>query len=130
VADVRAPTPSAAAEMAVADRREVLRQLDDIAARLAGGLGGRTRLAAERLARTADRLQVAMEAVLRRERHRADRLAAQLDALSPLRILERGYAVPVAPDGRVLKRRADFAPDTRFRLRVADGDVAARVESS
>ena len=130
VADLRAPTPSAAAEMAVADRREILRQLDDIAARLAGGLTGRTRIAAERLARTADRVQGAMEAVLRRERHRADRLAAQLDALSPLRILDRGYAVPVDPDGRVLKRRADFRPGEAFRLRVADGDVGARVESS
>lgn len=130
VADLRAPTPSAAAEMAVADRREVLRQLDDIAARLAGALSGRTRVAAERLARTGDRLQGAMEAVLRRERHRADRLAAQLDALSPLRILDRGYAVPVDPDGRVLKRRADFRPGASFRLRVADGDVGARVESS
>jgi exodeoxyribonuclease VII large subunit len=115
--------------MAVADRREVLRQLDDLGARLAGGLGSRTRLAAERMARTADRLQVAMEAVLRRGRHRADRLGAQLDALSPLRILDRGYAVPVAPDGRVLKRRADFEPGAPFRLRVADGDVGARVES-
>jgi exodeoxyribonuclease VII large subunit len=129
VADLRAPTPSAAAEMAVADRREVARQLDDLAARLAGGLGGRTRLAAERLARTADRLHGSLEAVLRRERHRADRLAGQLDALSPLRILDRGYAVPVGPDGHVLKRRADFAPGAPFRLRVADGDVAARVES-
>jgi exodeoxyribonuclease VII large subunit len=125
VADVRAPTPSAAAEIAVADRREVIRQLDD----LGGGLGNRTRLAAERLARTADRLQAAVDAVLRRERHRADRLAAQLDALSPLRILDRGYAVPVDPDGRVLKRRADFRPGAPFRLRVADGDVGARVES-
>ena len=130
VADLRAPTPSAAAEMAVADRREVLRQLDDLGARLAGGLAGRTRLAAERLARTTDRLQGALEAVLRRERHRADRLAAQLDALSPLRILDRGYAVPVDADGRVLKRREDFRPGAPFRLRVADGDVDARVESS
>jgi exodeoxyribonuclease VII large subunit len=129
VADVRAPTPSAAAEMAVTDRREVLRQLDDLGARLAGGLGGRTRLAGQRLARTADRLQGAVEAVLRRERHRAERLAAQLDALSPLRILDRGYAVPVDPDGRVLKHRADFRPGAPFRLRVADGDVGARVES-
>ena len=129
VADLRAPTPSAAAEMAVADRREVSRQLDDLAARLAGGLGNRTRLAAERLARTADRLQGSVEAVLRRERHRADRLAGQLDALSPLRILDRGYAVPVGPDGHVLKRRAEFAAGALFRLRVADGDVAARVES-
>jgi exodeoxyribonuclease VII large subunit len=130
VADLRAPTPSAAAEMAVPDRRELVRQLDDLGARLAGGLGSRTRLAAERLARTGDRLQGAVEAVLRRERHRADRLAAQLDALSPLRILDRGYAVPVDADGRVLKRRADFRPGAPFRLRVADGDVGARVEPS
>jgi exodeoxyribonuclease VII large subunit len=129
VADVRAPTPSAAAEIAVADRREVLRQLDDLAARLVGGLGSRTRLGAEQLARTADRLHGSIEALLQRERHRADRLAAQLDALSPLRILDRGYAVPVGPDGHVLKRRAQFAPGAPFRLRVADGDVAARVES-
>ncbi len=129
VADLRAPTPSAAAEMAVADRREVSRQLDALAARLAGGLGSRTRLAVERLTRTADRLHGSMEAILQRERHRSDRLAAQLDALSPLRILDRGYAVPVGPDGQVLKRRADFAPGAPFRLRVADGDVAARVES-
>jgi exodeoxyribonuclease VII large subunit len=129
VADLRAPTPSAAAEMAVADRREVSRQLDDLAARLAGGLASRTRLAAERLARTADRLHGSIEAALRGERHRADRLAAQLDALSPLRILDRGYAVPVGPDGYVLKRRAEFVPGAPFRLRLADGDVAARVES-
>ena len=43
--------------------------------------------------------------------------------------LDRGYAVPVDPDGRVLKRRADFRPGAPFRLRVADGDVGARVES-
>jgi exodeoxyribonuclease VII large subunit len=129
VADLRAPTPSAAAEMAVADRREVLRQLDALGQRLAGALGNRTRFAAERLARTADRLQGAVEAVVRRERHRADRLGAQLDALSPLRILDRGYAVPVDPEGRVLKRREDFRPGAPFRLRVADGDVGARVES-
>ena len=48
-------------------------------------------------------------AVLERRRHHVARLAAQLDALSPLRVLERGYAVPTGADGRVLKRRADFA---------------------
>jgi exodeoxyribonuclease VII large subunit len=128
VADVRAATPSAAAELAFADQREVLRQLDDLAARLGSGLGGRTRLAAERLERTSDRMQGAVATLLERHRHRLDRLGAQLDALSPLRVFERGYAVPVAPDGRVLKRRAEFLPGERFRLRVADGDVPARVE--
>ncbi|MGI9039613.1 MAG: exodeoxyribonuclease VII large subunit [Gemmatimonadales bacterium] len=128
IADVRAATPSAAAELAVADRREVLRQLDEVAARLAAGLTGHTRLAAERLARTADRLHGGVTSALRRDRHHVVRLAAQLDALSPLRILDRGYAVPVGPDGRVLKRRAEFVAGEPFRLRLADGEVPARVE--
>jgi exodeoxyribonuclease VII large subunit len=63
-----------------------------------------------------------------RDRELADRLGAQLDALSPLRVLERGYAVPRDPAGRVLRRRADFPPGQPFRLRVSDGDVAARAE--
>lgn len=130
VADHRAATPSAAAEHAVADRREVLRQLDDLGTRLAGGLRGRAQLALERLARTADRMDDAMTTVLLGQRHRAEGLAGRLDALSPLRILERGYAVPVGVDGRVLKRRAEFLPGAPFRLRVADGEIGARVEPS
>jgi exodeoxyribonuclease VII large subunit len=128
VADIRAATPSAAAELAVADRRDVLRLVDDLSNRLAAGLSGRTRLASERLARTGDRLQAGMEAVLQSRRTLTDRLGAQLDALSPLKVLGRGYAVPVADDGRVLKRQSDFLTDQRFRLRVMDGDVRARVE--
>jgi exodeoxyribonuclease VII large subunit len=106
----------------------VLRQLDDLAARLGAGLGGRTRFATERLERISDRMQAAVAALLERHHHQLERLGAQLDALSPLRVLDRGYAVPVAPDGRVLKRRAEFLPGEPFRLRVADGDVPARVE--
>jgi exodeoxyribonuclease VII large subunit len=128
VADVRAATPSAAAELALADQRDVVRALDDLAARLAGGLAGRTRLGLERVERAGDRLQAAMEAGLERRRQHVARLAAQLDALSPLRVLERGYAVPSRPDGRVLKRRAEFRPGEPFTLRVADGRVDARVE--
>jgi exodeoxyribonuclease VII large subunit len=128
VADVRAATPSAAAELALSDRRDVRRALDDLASRLAGGLGGRTRLGLERVERAGDRLQAAMEAGLERRRHHVARLAAQLDALSPLRVLERGYAVPSGPDGRVLKRRAEFRSGEPFTLRVADGRVDARVE--
>ncbi|MFL5402139.1 MAG: exodeoxyribonuclease VII large subunit [Gemmatimonadales bacterium] len=128
VADVRAATPSAAAELAVADRRDVLRLMNDLSIRLVSGLSGRTRLAAERLARTHDRLEAGMEAAVQRRRHLADRLAAQLDALSPLRVLSRGYAVPMSEEGRVLKRRADFISGRAFQLRVSDGGVAARVE--
>jgi len=129
VADVRAPTPSAAAELALADQRDVRRALDDVAARLAGGLGGRTRLGIERVERAGDRLQGAIAAVLERRGHDLARLAAQLEALSPLRVLERGYALPTAPDGRILKRRAEFIPGAPFSLRVVDGSVPARVEA-
>ncbi len=127
VADLRAATPSAAAELALTDQRTVHRTLDDLASRLAGGLAGRTRLGLERVERAGDRLQAAMAAGVEQRRHQVSRLAAQLEALSPLRVLERGYAVPTAPDGRVLKRRAEFQPGDAFALRVADGRVDARV---
>jgi exodeoxyribonuclease VII large subunit len=128
VADVRAATPSAAAEIAVPDRRDVVRLLDDLSGRLASGLTSRTRLASERLARTSDRLQAAIQTALEERRSQAERLAVQLDALSPLRVLGRGYAVAMAEDGRVLKHRSDFKPGSSFRLRVSDGDVRARAE--
>jgi exodeoxyribonuclease VII large subunit len=128
VADVRAPTPSAAAEQAVPDRRDVIRLMDELSGRLASGLTSRTRLATERLARTADRLQAGVQSALQSRQHHLERLAVQLDALSPLRVLGRGYALPLAEDGTVLKHREDFVPDLSFRLRVADGDVRARVE--
>ena len=52
--------------------------------------------------------------------------AAQLDALSPLKVLERGYAVARDEDGRVLKHASDFSAGFDFRLTVSDGDIAAR----
>ena len=128
IADCRAATPSAAAELAWADTSEVIRQLGDLGARLAGGLTGRTRLAAERLERTGDRLYGALQAGLERRGHQIARLSAQLDALSPLRVLDRGYAVPLDSEGRVLKTRSAFVVGEPFRLRVSDGEVPARVE--
>lgn len=130
VADVRAATPSAAMELAVADCREVRRAVDELAARLAGSLTQRTRLTRERLAHSGDRLQSGIEQLIERRRQQSERLAAQLDALSPLRVLERGYAVPRAPSGRVLRRRADFVAGAPFTLRVVDGDVAAHADAA
>jgi exodeoxyribonuclease VII large subunit len=112
----------------VADRRDALRLVDDLSLRLASGLTGRTRLAAARLARSSDRLHAAVERALGARRVLTERLAAQLDALSPLRVLARGYAVAMDGSGRVLKQQADFIRNESFRLRVADGDVRARVE--
>lgn len=128
VADHRAATPSAAAETAVPDRREVMRAVQEWAVRLSHGLTRRTRLADERMARFGDRSRVALEQLLQRRRHHLERLAAQLDALSPLKVLERGFAVAQDSEGRVLRRRTDFPPGRAFRLRVSDGEVNARSE--
>jgi exodeoxyribonuclease VII large subunit len=130
VADVRAPTPSAAAEAATPDRGEVLLALGQLGARLARGLAVRSGRVAERLDRTSDRLTGALERRLERHRHQLGGLAGRLDALSPLRILERGYALARDPQGRVLKRVAQFPRGLAFRLRVTDGEVAARAGES
>jgi len=127
VADHRAATPSAAAELAVPDQADVLRHVDMVAGRLAAGLAQRSRLGHERLARTTDRLLGAMERLVTGWRSRADHLGAQLDALSPLRVLGRGYSMALAADGIVLRRRDQFRAGDRFTLRVVDGDVPARV---
>ena len=153
VADHRAPTPSAAAEAAVPNRTEVVRWTSDLARRLAGGLSSHTMLGRERLARTSDRLTNGLSAHTMRGRERLarttdrltnaitahvetrktqlGRLSAQMDALSPLRVLDRGYAVARDEDGRVLKHTSDFTAGFEFSLTVSDGDVAARaVETS
>jgi len=128
VADVRAATPSAAIELVVPDRTELLERVRAQARRLTGGLTRRTRVADERLARTADRLQTALEQKLERRQLQVSHLAAQLEALSPLRLLDRGYGVAQGADGRVLRRRRDFTVRMPFTLRVSDGAVGARVE--
>jgi exodeoxyribonuclease VII large subunit len=128
VADVRAPTPSAAAEAAVPDREAVGALLDNLARHLGRGLSRRTDLIGERLDRAGDRLQGAIETVLERGAARVARAGAQLDALSPLRVLARGYAVARDPGGVLLRRVGQFTAAARFRLTVADGDVRARVE--
>jgi exodeoxyribonuclease VII large subunit len=51
-----------------------------------------------------------------------------LQALSPLRVLERGYAVARDVDGHVLCRVAQFTAGAPFRLTLADGEVPARVD--
>jgi exodeoxyribonuclease VII large subunit len=128
VADLRAPTPSAAAEAATPDGAEVLGHLAHLAQRLGRGLSLRSRRMADRLDRTTDRVTQAMQHLLERQQARLTMHAAGLEALSPLKILARGYAVARGEDGRVLKRVAHLAAGLAFRLRVMDGEVRARVE--
>lgn len=194
VADVRAATPSQAAELVFPDIAEVRDGVRQLGVRLRSALERRTGVAVERAERAGDRLEAAMrrriaerrarlvpagsrlaaalrrradltraraeslrtrlagatlacvgrdwgvhddartriETAMRRRLARrladADALGAALHALSPLQVLDRGFSVARDPAGRVLRRRADFTPSLPFTLRVADGDVAARVE--
>ena len=127
VADIRAATPSAAAELAVPDRRRWVARTDDLGARLARALQRRGQVARERLFRSADRMQVALQDHLRTRKTALERYAIQLDALSPLKVLGRGYAVAQDREGKVLKSVKQLKSGKEFTLRVADGGVDAKV---
>ncbi|MBS1240947.1 MAG: hypothetical protein H6R40_374 [Gemmatimonadetes bacterium] len=128
VADHRAATPSAAMELILPERREVLERMNALGARMAGGLRRRTRVIEERLFRAEDRLEGAIGGRIRHDQEQLGVLGAQLEALSPLRVLGRGYAVATGPGGGVLRRKMDFVPGAGFTLRVVDGEVPAWVE--
>ena len=127
VADYRAATPSAAAAAATPDRAEVLDHLAQVGARLGRAVAGRVDLAGQRVERSLDRLAGTMTLRVERHRHRLAALSGRLDALSPLKILERGYALARDAEDRLLTRVAQFPPGLAFRLRVSDGEVRARV---
>ncbi len=130
VADHRAPTPSAAAEAATPDQADVAAELAHLGARLARGLSLKSERVTQRLDRTLDRLGSAAALRLERQRHRLAAVSGRLDALSPLKILERGYSLARDAAGRVLNRVAQLPAGRAFRLRVTDGEVAARVTES
>jgi len=127
VADVRAATPSAAAEAAVPSGTAALELLAGLAQRMVQGLSSHTVVGRERLARTVDRLTHAMQTHVERRGAILERLGGKLDALSPLKVLNRGYAVARDDAGQVLKRKSDFTKDLTFRLTVSDGDVRGKV---
>jgi exodeoxyribonuclease VII large subunit len=129
VADVRAPTPSAAAESAVplwADEEQRLRL---VAAQLAGAATRCAQTSRSRLGRACDMTLRGATRSTERRRSRLDVAAGRLDALSPLSILARGFAVARDADGRALTAAADFAAGMPFDLTVRDGKVGALTTS-
>ena len=130
VADVRAPTPSAAVERAVPDRQAIEDGLAHLQDRLAFAMRRSTRRRADALAPEARRLTDAIRAVARARGEDLRRHATQLQALSPLSALARGFAVPQAEDGRILRRVAEFRPGAQVNLRVVDGRVSCRIEEA
>ncbi len=127
VADLRAPTPSAAAEAAVpvlADERAVL---VSVRASLHGTVERCMGAARERLQATARTMRVSAAHMAERERARIRELAGRLNTLSPLATLQRGYAVARGPDGRAITTVALLTAARVFRLTVTDGSVDAAV---
>ena len=150
VADLRAATPSNAAELAVPDQNEVAVWLRQMEGRLAQAMGRKLESARKDLDRAArcralqdpmnyvddkrmvldyqrDKLAAGLNAALNRERQRFGQLASKLDALSPLKVLGRGYAIPRKADGGVVRSVADVAPGDPLKLRVADGEISCQV---
>lgn len=128
VADLRAPTPSAAAEAAVPDGAGLRRDLRALRERLRAGAEARLGDAHASLGDTRSRLARAGEDTVERRRGRAAAAAGKLEVLSPLAALSRGFAIPVGPERRLLRSAGDFAPGARFSLTVVDGLVPCRVE--
>jgi exodeoxyribonuclease VII large subunit len=147
VADLRAATPTAAAMKVVPDQNELRRHLSQSLADLKDALAARCRTAAERLLRLADRpclrapagwlrpraqqleqLQQRLHDAWRvHQREHANRLtgfADRLEALSPLKVLGRGYSLThVAATQEIVRSATQAPPGTMLRTRLAVGDL-------
>ena len=142
VADFRAPTPSAAAEVSVPSIDELYRLINIYKSRMKNSVITRN----ETFRRTLNRLiprnpqdkinQLSQKLDMRIQtleqvyrlninyRKRAlSEHASKLDALSPLKTLNRGYSIAVNDDGKVLKKKSDFTKEMQFKLKLQDGDI-------
>jgi exodeoxyribonuclease VII large subunit len=149
-ADLRAPTPSAAAELITPDIEELKQTVDALSAGMSGLLvmkianaraqvmalwralrhlspasaieGQRRQLDALR-----ERMAASAQHMIDYRRLQVDGLRGALNALGPQATLARGYAI-VLREGAVVKHKADVQAGDALTLRVSDGDIAARAE--
>jgi len=150
VADLRAPTPSAAAELATPDRLELQQQVRQLLLRQQMQLNRRVTRLNEGVARDVGRLDRSLpntqswhrriSAYADAMRHRAvaatassrdgtTALAARLETLSPLATLDRGYALVAREDGSPVGRASDLETGDPIEIQWRDGSRQARVES-
>jgi exodeoxyribonuclease VII large subunit len=152
-ADVRALTPTEAAERVVPSRDELLRGVEQQAHRLRQAMRWRLdegRLQVKRLAerrvlvrpydlvrlpaRQVDELQLRLSNVMRRHltatRRQLQHAAEQLESLSPLAVLRRGYSVTRTVEGRVIRRAAEVRVQDLLVTEVAQGTIYSRVEDT
>ena len=152
VADRRASTPSNAAEIAVPDKNEMLDVLRGYDIRSAQAMTKLLDRLKERLSNLEskrvlsdpsvyidnrrieldhgrDRLISAQERLLSAKKQSYVRLAASLDAMSPLRVLSRGYAIASKPDGEPVRSVKGLEAGEQISLRLADGSADCLVQS-
>lgn len=153
VADVRASTPSNAAEIAVPDEAEVREYLMSISIRQTQAMQKSLNRMSTRLddiksrrvlkdpmtyidsKRTEldyvrEKLISAAEKTNSANRHRFVSLASALDAMSPLKVLSRGYAIASKDDGQLVKSVYDVACGDKLQLNVNDGFIKCTVDES
>jgi exodeoxyribonuclease VII large subunit len=151
-ADLRAPTPTAAAELATPDRNELIPALAELGNRLGRALQVSTNLQRMALQGLTNRLAVSSPIfLLRNDRQRLDELtrraglalqySAQLQrvnlgclqqrlmSLNPISVLARGYAMVLLPDGAVVRSLAQVARGDALNIRLSDGILGVRVET-
>jgi len=151
VADRRAATPSNAAELAVPDRNEVRNALHSAQIRLRQAVGNEIKTRRRRiyelscrrvlqnpryyiedkrllLDHSHDRLLSAMQRKLHSRRERFGRIAAALDAMSPLKVLGRGYAIARRADGPIIKQASDVLPGDRLTVRLQKDEINCVVD--
>ncbi len=150
VADLRAATPSAAAEIVAKGRLELESHLDHLILRLCGRMNDRLTLLRERVAGLERRLRSprqmvsqwrerqselerrlvrAMAHAHREKEGRLRALAGRLDALSPLNTLSRGYSIAFAQkSGKAVTDASALSPGDRLCIRFSSGSARATVE--
>ena len=151
VADLRAPTPSAAAELAVEDVTAWLQALDEDALQLQRIMqrmikDARSRLREcelrmryakpqqrliqqkQRLDEYEERLRRAMQSLLEQTRHQLALIEERLRRLSPYEKLESGYGCILTEDGRRIRSVSQVAPGEVVQIYLADGRMTARIQ--
>ena len=151
VADLRAPTPSAAAELAVPDQMQLRAEIHTLLSRMQRTVTNNLREQRLRLEQSTQksvlknpnlyfdtkRMQLisvstqfdALEkAILHRARIRLQENAAKLQALSPLSVLARGYSVTTLADGTVVHSANQLSENTEITVQLADGKAACTVK--
>jgi exodeoxyribonuclease VII large subunit len=126
VADLRAPTPSAAAAAACASRDDVRSAFTRAQRHLSESAQNRIRYERQELEKIGRSIAQLSSRIVARKKATLGACAARLNALSPLATLSRGYAVARGSDGRALTSARQFSKGLDFDLLLHDGEVSAR----